>query len=87
MICSGDDRVYNCNWLKREVNTISDETHNFDATNKSIKEIIDYLINFQIRKIEMYEDTLNESTENAMSNLIRLIEFKREIDDGLIDYN
>ena len=32
----------------------------------------------------MYEDTLNESTENAMSNLIRLIEFKREIEDNLI---
>ena len=67
------------------MNTISDETHKFDATNKSLKEIIEYLINFQIIKIELYGDTLNESTENAMSNLIRLIEFKKEIDDSFID--
>ncbi|WP_299523137.1 hypothetical protein [uncultured Methanobrevibacter sp.] len=67
------------------MNKISEEIHKFDVTNKSLDEILNYVINFQIRKLEQHEDTLNESTEKAMSNLIRLIEFKKEINDCLID--
>ena len=63
------------------MNKISEEIHKFDVTNKSLDEILNYVINFQIRKLEQHEDTLNESTEKAMSNLIRLIEFKKEIND------
>ena len=59
--------------LKKEVNTIIDYTESISKDN--VSEIIDILLKFQLKKVTA-KDEISMETEEAMKNLIRLIELK-----------